>query len=61
MPKFTDRFVASLKAEGSRRLEIKDDGCKGLAIRVTSSRKTWCYRYKRTGKMQRITLGDYPI
>lgn len=61
MPRFTDRFIASLKAEGSQRLEIKDDGCKGLAVRVSASRKTFCFRFKRGGRMQRITLGEYPI
>ena len=59
MPRFTDRFIASLKAEGSQRLEIKDDGCKGLAVRVTASRKTFCFRFKRAGRMQRIKLGEY--
>lgn len=61
MPRFTDRFVASLKAEGAERFEVKDDACKGLAIRVTASRKTFCFRFKRHGKMQRITLGEYPL
>jgi integrase len=61
MPRFTDRFIASLRAEGAQRLEIKDDGCKGLAVRVTASRKTFCFRFKRNGRMQRITLGEYPV
>ncbi|QND70803.1 tyrosine-type recombinase/integrase [Tardiphaga robiniae] len=65
MPRFTDRYIAGLKAD--RRIEVKDDACKGLAIRVTPGtkrgllgRKTWCYRYFRSGKMHRITLGEYP-
>ncbi|UPK14477.1 site-specific integrase [Bradyrhizobium sp. 155] len=61
MPRFTDRFIASLKAEGTERFEIKDDACKGLAIRVTSSRKTFCFRCKYEGRMQRVTLGEYPV
>ncbi|MDO9295585.1 site-specific integrase [Bradyrhizobium sp.] len=61
MPRFTDRFIANLKPDGAQRLEIKDDGCKGLAVRVTASRKTFCFRFKRNGRMYRITLGEYPI
>lgn len=61
MPRFTDRYIASLKAEGAERVEVKDDACKGLAIRVTATRKTFCFRFKRNGKMQRITLGEYPL
>ncbi len=65
MPRFTDRYIDTLKAD--RRIEVKDDACKGLAIRVTPAgkrspkgRKTWCYRYFRGGKMHRLTLGEYP-
>lgn len=61
MPRFTDRFIDSLKVEGTQRLEIKDDRCRGLAIRVTARTKTWCFRFKRNGRMQRIKLGEYPI
>jgi integrase len=67
MTAFTDKFVAALKAEGAR-LELKDDGCRGLSIRVTTGgkgggvgRKTWCYRFKRDGCMRRLTLGEYPV
>jgi hypothetical protein len=58
--KFTDRYLAALKAEGSQRFEISDEGCKGLSIRVTASRKTFCFRFKRKSRMQHITLGEYP-
>ncbi|KYK46006.1 hypothetical protein A1D31_34255 [Bradyrhizobium liaoningense] len=60
MSRFTDRYVASLKARGTERSEVKDDRCEGLAIRLTASRKTFCFGFKRHGKMKRITLGDYP-
>lgn len=66
MSALTDKFIVSLKAETGR-LEIRDDGCRGLSIRVTSGRKgggvgkkTWCYRFKRAGRMHRLTLGEYP-
>jgi hypothetical protein len=38
MPVLTDRFIVSLKASTGR-LEIKDDGCRGLSIRATSGRR----------------------
>ena len=60
MPRFTDMFIAALRSD--IRLEHGDDGCKGLAIRVTpAGKKTWAYRFKRNGRMQRITLGEYPV
>ncbi|MDO9061576.1 MAG: Arm DNA-binding domain-containing protein, partial [Bradyrhizobium sp.] len=61
MPRFTDRYIASLKVNGAERLEIKDDGCKGLAVRVSAKRTTFCFRFKRNGRMQRLTLGQYPM
>lgn len=60
MPRFTDRFIAALKAAPSR-AEHVDSACKGLTIRVApSGKKSWAYRYKRDGKTVRITLGEYP-
>lgn len=59
--RLTDKFVSSIKA-GETRAEIADDSCKGLALRVTpNGAKTWCFRYKRSGKMSRVTLGEYPV
>lgn len=66
MAVLTDRSVAALKADHGR-LEVKDDLCRGLSIRVTSGRKgggggkkTWTHRFKRNGQMHRLTLGEYP-
>jgi integrase len=59
MPRFTDRHIASLKIDTGR-IEIKDDACRGLTIRVTPTRKTWAFRFKRNGRTRRITLGEYP-
>src|SRR3569623_1834900 len=60
MPRFTDRFIAALKAAPSR-AEHVDSACKGLTIRVApSGKKSWAYRYKRDGETVRITLGEYP-
>ena len=61
--KFTDRYVASLKAPANGRLEIVDTDAPGLTIRVTAAgEKTWAVRY-RPGKgsaQQRATIGVYP-
>lgn len=74
MPKLTDLYVASLAVspDTPSRIEIKDDACQGLAIRVAPSRhgadgklilgrKTWWFRFKRNGGAHRILLGQYPL
>jgi integrase len=56
----TDRMVRTLIA-GTGRREIGDAGCRGLSIRCTTAGvKTWSYAYKLSGRMRRITLGEYP-
>lgn len=37
------------------------DGCLGLRLTATASRKTWIYRYKDdSGKMKQVALGQWP-
>eukprot|EP01038_Epipyxis_sp_PR26KG_P019349 gene19349-27406_t len=38
------------------------DGCKGLRLVASASRKTWTYRYKHpdTGQMKQVRLGYWP-
>ena len=38
------------------------DGCKGLRLQATATRKTWVYRYKapETGLMKQVRLGHWP-
>jgi hypothetical protein len=41
---------------------ITVDGCPGLRLAASASRKTWIYRYKApaTGRMKQVALGQYP-
>ena len=38
------------------------DGCQGLRLVASASRKTWIYRYKSvaTGQMKQVRLGHWP-
>lgn len=38
------------------------DGCKGLRLQATATRKTWVYRYKapETGLMKQVRIGHWP-
>ena len=59
--RLTEKYVANIAVVGER-LEVADDICRGLALRVTPmGSKSWAYRYKQFGKMHRITLGEYPV
>lgn len=63
--KLTDRRVATLKPDVTRRLEVPDDKVPGLALRITPNGvKTWTLRYRveggRRGRLRRLTLGSYP-
>lgn len=64
MPKsLSDGFIRSLKAPSSGRLEIQDEKCAGLVIRVTpAGAKTWSFRFRdpRSGALTRATIGPYP-
>jgi integrase len=65
MPKrreLTDRFCLSAKAaEGQVQTDYWDAGCKGLALRVSSTgAKTWTFVFGWGGKRHRMRLGTYP-
>jgi integrase len=54
----TDARVKALKPTTSRYLET--DG-RGLSMDVLpSGKKTWIFKYRRNGKQERMTLGQYP-
>ncbi|RYZ12376.1 MAG: DUF4102 domain-containing protein, partial [Comamonadaceae bacterium] len=38
------------------------DGCPGLRLETTATRKTWTYRYKSPadGRMKQMAIGAYP-
>lgn len=59
----TDTLVRSLKAPAKGRLEITDTRCGGLVLRVTPNAiKSWSFRFRAraTGRLGRVTLGEYP-
>src|SRR4051812_27727902 len=59
----TDILVRTVAAGDSKRLDISDSRCDGLALRVTPTGfKTWSFRFRdpKTGKDVRSTIGRYP-
>jgi Arm DNA-binding domain len=54
----TSASVLKLKP-GSKRIELRDGGCKGLILRIeTTGHKTWLMRFRRpNGRLSRLTLG----
>ena len=59
----TDAAVERLKIPESGQVEHRDKTYPGLMVRVScGGRKTWSYAYRiNGGKMQRMTLGTYPL
>ncbi|WP_198294743.1 integrase arm-type DNA-binding domain-containing protein [Burkholderia ubonensis] len=39
------------------------DGCPGLRLQATTSRRSWIYRYKSPvdGRMRQIKIGEWPV
>jgi integrase len=59
----TDALVRSATAPAKGRIDITDDRCEGLALRITAAGvKSWCFRFRdpRSGKDARLTIGRYP-
>jgi integrase len=57
---FTDRFLAALKPRANR-YDVCDPSRRGLTVRVfPSGTKTFVFRYRRGGRLIRITMGNYP-
>lgn len=59
----TDTLVRAVAPPAAGRVEITDDRCEGLALRVTATGiKSWCFRFRdpRSGKDARATIGRYP-
>ena len=52
----TDRFVAGVRTPGT----IFDKKTLGLALRVGTRKKTWCFTYRNGGPTQWLKLGNYP-
>src|SRR5262249_31139769 len=59
----TDALVRNLPPPASGRLEVADQSCRGLWLRVTSAgAKTFAFRYRArdSRRSERKTLGAYP-
>jgi integrase len=56
----TDRFAHNVKPRGGKRAEYFDETIRGLALRVSSAAKSWCFHYTTGGVRKRLTLGTYP-
>lgn len=55
---FFDARAAKLLQPGQH---LVIDGCPGLRLAVSSSRKTWIYRYKAAdGRMKQVAIGQWP-
>lgn len=56
---FFDARAAKLLKPGAH---IVVDGCPGLRLTATDTRKTWAYRYKSpaTGQMKQVKIGAWP-
>lgn len=61
--KLTDTRIASLAVAGDARAQVDywDTLARGLVLRVSRERKTWCVVYRLNGKKDRLTFGTYPI
>ena len=60
--RFTDASIRALKPDPNRdRYEIQDAATPGLRLRVSrGGTKTWVYVYRLSGRLRRMTLGQYP-
>jgi len=46
---------------GTGQMDVFDQGYPGLSLRISyGGRKAWTYHYRTSGKLKRITLGNYP-
>jgi hypothetical protein len=64
MPKYkgTDRWVNSFRPDAGGRAEVGDLLCPGLYLRASSAgAKSWSAAIRTGERVQRITLGRYPV
>lgn len=60
--KMTDRWVSSFRPDHARRAEIGDLLCPGLYLRTSAAgAKSWSAVIRTGERVQRITLGRYPV
>jgi integrase len=59
----TDATVRNIRAPTTGRIEVRDPGCRGLELRITSTgAKTFAFRFRDrySKRVERITIGRYP-
>jgi len=60
--KLTNKFIEGQKPNPSKRLDFRDELMPGLVLRIsTSGTKTFCLHKRINGKMQRLTIGRFPV
>jgi integrase len=57
----TDRFCSTAKPGTAPQTDYFDEGCVGLALRISTARKSWTFHYSLAGTRKRLTLGTYPM
>src|SRR6516162_4830020 len=59
--RLTERFCASSKPKPKQvQTDYFDELAKGLALRVSSTHRSWVLFYRWNGRLTRLTLGSYP-
>ncbi len=59
--RLTAKLVEALKPPASGRLEVWDQAVPGLGIRLAADgSRTWCIRYRVSGRRRRLKLGPFP-
>ncbi len=56
----TDRFCSNARSEGSAQTDYFDETVPGLALRVSTKRKSWTYHFTWNNRRSRLTFGTYP-
>src|SRR5262249_52309479 len=57
----TDAAVKRLKVPAKGQMDVVDAGYPGLVLRLSyAGSKSWCFLFRREGKLRRMTLGTYP-
>ncbi len=55
----TDRFCDHAKTDGQQ-IDYFDEAVRGLALRVSPTKKAWTWLYTQGGKRKRLTFATYP-
>jgi integrase len=58
----SEKTIRQIEVAKGERLDLVDSRCRGLTLRVSSTKRTWSfvYRSRSSGKTERVHLADYP-